>query len=178
MFTDLLYCILLFIYGVNAADMIKKLPSLPSLLMNDSIDNLVAYLPFYKLCTGKYNCQADVFITVFSIYFLIIVSIAFILSNYFECIEQISYFFKKNKIRKLKYYKIHRAIAITAFFPVFIARYNILLKYYVEMAMHMGLIGMWYYIIPLNNYQKDLNYKRNLFRGNILLFVGIIIGLQ
>ena len=176
MFTDLFYCICMLIYGINSSSMIKLLPNLPSLLMNDSIDNLVAYLPFYNLCQGKYSCQSDVFITILSIYYLITISIAFILSNYFECIEQVAYFLKKNKVRRIKYYKIHRVIALTAFFPVFMARDNILIKYYVELAINMGLIGMWYYVIPINNYQKDFSYKRNLMIGNILFLVGIFIG--
>ena len=116
MFTDLFYCISMLMYGINSSEMIKNLSHLPPLIMNDSIDNLVSYLPFYKLCKGKYNCQADVFITVLSIYYLIIVSIAFIISNYYECFEQIAYYLRRNKIRKLKYFKISRAIAITGFF--------------------------------------------------------------
>ena len=168
----------MFVFSVNSASLIKELPNLPSLIMDNNIDHLVAYLPFYKLCTGKYNCQADVFITLFSIYFLISISTAFILSNYFECLEQICYYFNKNKVRKIKYYKIHRTIALTAFFPIFMARDSILIKNIVELAINLGFIGMWYYIVPINSYQKDYKYKRNLMIGNILFFVGIFTGFQ
>ena len=66
--------------------------------------------------------------------------------------------FEKNKVRRIKYYKIHRVIALTAFFS-FMAGNNILIKYYVELAINMGLIGMWYYVIPINNYQKIFHIK-------------------
>ena len=177
MFTDFLFCSLMFFLGFNSSILIQQVPYLPSLFISDSVDNLVGYLPFYKICKGKLNCHSDTFITIFSIYYLVILTSAFILGIYFECYEQVKYYLKKKKVKKLQLFKINRIIALNAFLPVFLARDNILVKYYVDYAIHLGLIGIFYYVIPINNYQKTYSYKKNLTIGNLLFFAGIFLSL-
>jgi hypothetical protein len=178
MITDYLYIFLMLGFGINSMNIIKILPQLPPLIMDDSIDNLVGYLPFFKICHGQYNCWVNTVITILSTYYLIIMTTAFISSHYIETIEQITYFYKRSHIRRLKYSKITRAIAFSGFLPIFMTRQSILIYYLVDYAILMGIIALWHFIVPINKYQRDYDYKMNLMIGNIAYFVGISIGLQ
>jgi hypothetical protein len=163
-------------FGINSTNLIKGLPNLPSLFINDSINNLVEYLPFLKICRNQYNCWVNTIITIMSSYYLIIMTVAFICSHFFETIEQVEYFFKRNHVKRLKYYKITRAIAFSGFLPVFVARNNILIYYLTDYAILMGLISLWSIIVPIERYQINNDYKMNLMIGNIAFFGGMIIG--
>ena len=113
-----------------------------------------------------------------STYYLIIMTVAFICSHFFETIEQVEYFFKRNHVKRLKYYKITRAIAFSGFLPIFMARNSTLIYYLTDYSLLMGLISLWYLVVPIERYQHDSDYKMNLMVGNIAYFIGISIGLQ